>query len=128
MDIFHKTRRRHVTYRKRGLSRRYTTMRLKWNSNLFEPQNKKTKASLKIRDAFIWSGLRGSTLARTVRSVIRGENSSTGRVFYTAPTSRPEPKIKKQPRDELGVAFYGADYGARTRHLHLGKVALYQMS
>ena len=22
----------------------------------------------------------------------------------------------------------GADYGARTRHLHLGKVALYQMS
>ena len=37
-------------------------------------------------------------------------------------------KTKKQPRDELGVAFYGADYGARTRHLHLGKVALYQMS
>ena len=25
-------------------------------------------------------------------------------------------------------AFFGADYGARTRHLHLGKVALYQMS
>jgi len=24
--------------------------------------------------------------------------------------------------------FSGADYGARTRHLHLGKVALYQMS
>jgi len=24
--------------------------------------------------------------------------------------------------------FFGADYGARTRHLHLGKVALYQMS
>ncbi len=23
---------------------------------------------------------------------------------------------------------YGADYGARTRHLDLGKVALYQMS
>ena len=23
---------------------------------------------------------------------------------------------------------FGADYGARTRHLHLGKVALYQMS
>ena len=22
-------------------------------------------------------------------------------------------KTKKQPRDELGVAFYGADYGAR---------------
>ena len=25
-------------------------------------------------------------------------------------------------------SFFGADYGARTRHLHLGKVALYQMS
>ncbi len=24
--------------------------------------------------------------------------------------------------------LFGADYGARTRHLHLGKVALYQMS
>ena len=24
--------------------------------------------------------------------------------------------------------FIGADYGARTRHLNLGKVALYQMS
>ena len=29
----------------------------------------------------------------------------------------------------LGYGFcFGADYGARTRHLHLGKVALYQMS
>ena len=26
------------------------------------------------------------------------------------------------------VPVNGADYGARTRHLHLGKVALYQMS
>ena len=25
-------------------------------------------------------------------------------------------------------AFYGADYGARTRHLRLGKATLYQMS
>ncbi len=24
--------------------------------------------------------------------------------------------------------YYGADYEARTRYLHLGKVALYQMS
>ena len=29
----------------------------------------------------------------------------------------------------LGLAFvFGADDGARTRYLHLGKVALYQMS
>ena len=27
-----------------------------------------------------------------------------------------------------GAEKNGADYGARTRHLHLGKVALYQMS
>ena len=26
------------------------------------------------------------------------------------------------------LLFFGADYGARPRHLHLGKVALYQMS
>ena len=26
------------------------------------------------------------------------------------------------------IFLFGADYGARTRHLHLGKVALYQMS
>ena len=28
----------------------------------------------------------------------------------------------------LGYVTIGADYGARTRHLDLGKVALYQMS
>ncbi len=27
-----------------------------------------------------------------------------------------------------GVSFFGAGYEARTRYLHLGKVALYQMS
>ena len=30
--------------------------------------------------------------------------------------------------EEFRVRRFGADYGARTRHLHLGKVALYQMS
>ena len=28
----------------------------------------------------------------------------------------------------FAVSVFGADYGARTRHLNLGKVALYQMS
>ena len=28
----------------------------------------------------------------------------------------------------MGVFVFGADDGARTRYLHLGKVALYQMS
>ena len=35
--------------------------------------------------------------------------------------------VKKDLGIILGL-FFGADYGARTRHLHLGKVALYQMS
>ena len=49
--------------------------------------------------------------------------------------------LEASPRFELGVkvlqtsalplgydAEYGADYETRTRYLHLGKVALYQMS
>ena len=34
----------------------------------------------------------------------------------------------KKDGHEIFVPISGADYGARTRHLHLGKVALYQMS
>ena len=33
-----------------------------------------------------------------------------------------------EKRARLFVPVFGADYGARTRHLDLGKVALYQMS
>ena len=43
--------------------------------------------------------------------------------------------LKSNKKRRLGTIFvsysaflFGADYGARTRHLHLGKVALYQMS
>ena len=49
--------------------------------------------------------------------------------------------LEAPPRFELGIrvlqthalplgysAVFGADYEARTRYLHLGKVALYQMS
>ena len=37
--------------------------------------------------------------------------------------------VSKNKNHSQGVVFvFGADYGARTRHLHLGKVALYQMS
>ncbi len=39
----------------------------------------------------------------------------------------PPEKAKKTLLTSV-FAFFGADYGARTRHLHLGKVALYQMS
>ena len=37
--------------------------------------------------------------------------------------------FEKQKGDaRISFLFFGADYGARTRHLDLGKVALYQMS
>ena len=42
-----------------------------------------------LRTSFAWWRWWDSTLARTARSVIRRKNSSTGRVFYTAPTSNP---------------------------------------
>ena len=39
------------------------------------------------------------------------------------------PIRKPKRKDTLWVSFlFGADDGARTRYLHLGKVALYQMS
>ena len=39
-------------------------------------------------------------------------------------------KNKKPPQLQSETAFtkHGAEYEARTRYLHLGKVALYQMS
>ena len=40
---------------------------------------------------------------------------------------KPAAWIKKF-RKHLLSEFFGADYGDRTRHLNLGKVALYQMS
>ena len=43
--------------------------------------------------------------------------------------SRPMIRSKtRKNHPEWGGSRFGADYGARTRHLDLGKVALYQMS
>ena len=38
------------------------------------------------------------------------------------------PLQKTGYENSIFVPAFGADYGARTRHLNLGKVALYQMS
>ena len=38
------------------------------------------------------------------------------------------PKAKREAPERVLLFLLGADYGARTRHLDLGKVALYQMS
>ena len=42
--------------------------------------------------------------------------------------SAPEDAKKEYREPKFPILFFGADYGARTRHLDLGKVALYQMS
>ena len=41
---------------------------------------------------------------------------------------KPVSIAKKYPHDDVVVLFFGAGDEARTRYLHLGKVALYQMS
>ena len=43
------------------------------------------------------------------------------------PLSSPGKEKRKSIYSSFCLSF-GADYGARTRHLNLGKVALYQMS
>ena len=39
-----------------------------------------------------------------------------------------EPSLTKRKRPAIWLVFYGAGDEARTRYLHLGKVALYRMS
>ena len=57
--------------------------------------------------------------------VVRSRTKAVGFWRCSTPLIAPK-KIKKHLLN--ASAFLGADYGARTRHLHLGKVALYQMS
>ncbi len=65
----------------------------------------------------LWSGLRGSILTARRRSVSRGSDM---------PPACHSTPLPFEPGDH--ILLIGADYGARTRHLDLGKVALYQMS
>ncbi len=48
-------------------------------------------------------------------------------VFRICRKEKRKPEIRRKT-GTISVPVNGADYGARTRHLHLGKVALYQMS
>ena len=62
--------------------------------------------------------------------VVGGKNSHLG-CFFTRLSSSPSIKVrfpKEKARTKVLAFSFGADYGARTRHLDLGKVALYQMS
>ncbi len=49
---------------------------------------------------------------RTAPAVIRRENSSTGRVFYTAPTSTPVAHTTQKHPRKTGVFSLGADDGS----------------
>ncbi len=50
--------------------------------------------------------------------------SCAARYVGSSPTAR----TKKESRNSALFFHYGAAYEARTRYLHLGKVALYRMS
>ena len=63
-------------------------------------------------------------------SVAVGSDSHLG-CHSLPPLSNPYLPFKQKKKRRIYLSFhliYGADYGARTRHLNLGKVALYQMS
>ena len=114
------------------------TMRLEWNSNSFEPHDKNKKDTR--NECPIRSGLRVSAektieyrffkRCSTKQGVdgakdLRRRLSMTMRLEWNSNLFEPQKKTKKDTRKSV---LSGADYGARTRHLHLGKVALYQMS
>ncbi len=55
--------------------------------------------------------------------------ASSGGGFLAGYKKRTEPRFCSLEHDkDISPPRYGADYEARTRYLHLGKVALYQMS
>ena len=62
---------------------------------------------------------------RELRGLV-ADGSNSPPDCYSLPSLFEPAKVKKDA--ELASLLNGADYGARTRHLHLGKVALYQMS
>ena len=55
-----------------------------------------------------------------------GKFCAAGQIIFALNAGKIYPKKCKRKR--TANAVLGADYEARTRYLHLGKVALYQMS
>ena len=77
----------------------------------------------------IWCGRRDCDSRRELRAlVVRRENSSTGRVFYTAPTSSPTTLIKKkQPEFYSSCLFLVRETGlepVRWKHTPLKRARL----
>ena len=99
----------------------------------------KTKELLQTRhhvsyNSPVWRGLRGSILTARRRSVNRGSDMplachSTPLPFEPGINFMQSFQTKFENLMKFNLLnFFGADYGARTRHLNLGKVALYRMS
>ena len=81
-----------------------------------------------VEPLFVLRRITGLDSPRELRSsVSRGSDSPPDCHSLPLPFE-PLPSNKKTTTMNRGCLFIGADYGARTRHLHLGKVALYQMS
>ena len=70
--------------------------------------------------------LQTSALPLGYGAVQLGTGTFPHSVFYSK--AAPYVTAFEKKRARCFVPVIGADYGARTRHLHLGKVALYQMS
>ena len=92
--------------------------------------NKKAQGEMPC--AFCWSGLRdspGAFLRAPART--RAPQQSPGLLLpwrVALFESRTKILRTKKHKAKCLVLFVGADYETRTRYLHLGKVALYQMS
>ena len=56
------------------------------------------------------------------------QNLGGGRIHFARAFQFPERNPKKEVTTYVVTSFFGAGDEARTRYLHLGKVALYQMS
>ncbi len=114
----------------------------------FEPQSLQNEKDDRFCSRPFWSGLRVSE-GETVRWTVYAEAPEQGKEYRAGGTTarddyacepsenpssakrnwfEPLPSEEKEKHFLRSAFFFGADYGARTRHLHLGKVALYQMS
>ena len=91
------------------------------------PRQQKKQSQLAL--PFCWCGRRDCDSRRELRAlVVRRENSSTGRVFYAAPTSSPTTLIKqKQPEINSGCLCLVRETGlepVRWKHTPLKRARL----
>ena len=94
----------------------------------------KIKKHHNLRCDALWSGRRGSnSLPGIPRTALRRFAGALPHLGFNAPSAQVEAarslRLTKNRTSKSDALFhYGAGDEARTRYLHLGKVALYQMS